>query len=320
MIKDKQTPSRNRGGFTLVELLTVLVIISILAIVALGVQRASVQSARTARTRTTIAKIDSVITSMYEKYQYRKVDVDQFSDQDLAQWMGLPIDTANPEDANRGKAKFLLRTLMLREMILMDMPTCSNEMNYNSIYGQVSPLQSSYRSVAVDDMTNAELLYLIVTNGDPESRTMFHEREIGDTNENGLNEFVDGWGNPICFLRWAPGLNNSSRQPTYDEECRYWNNMTEEQSEEFQKRYSDPLNPLGLAADGQTDDYPSDWLLVPLIFSYGPDEEPGMDEPEFLGNPFKSDFYIEHGTLTPPGKDSGKDESDDNITNHNFYN
>ena len=62
-------------------------------------------------------------------------------------------------------------------------------------------------------VANAELLYLVVTNADPEARATFSEREIADVDGNGLYEFVDGWGKPICWMRWAPGLESSDRQP-----------------------------------------------------------------------------------------------------------
>ena len=52
----------------------------------------------------------------------------------------------------------------------------------------------------------AELLYMIVSMGSPEAMEQFSQSEIGDTNHNGYPEFLDGWGRPIFFLRWAPGF------------------------------------------------------------------------------------------------------------------
>lgn len=361
-------------GFTLIELLTVMIIISILAIISLGVQRASVQSARAARTRTTIAKIDNVISNMYEKYQYRKVNIPVLDDADLTDMSSIPIvdltdaqilvilnmdeddenllnDTLREQarDINRQKAKMVLRTLMLRDMLRLDMPTNLTEVTTASLYGQSSPLHDSYARVAVNGMTNAELLYLIITNGDPETRTLFYDREIADANENGLNEFVDGWGNPIGFLRWAPGLDGSSRQPIWkagrtiqsanriklstspsDDDCqilRDYLNPSDPDSlsglsaaellasgdiPNLLSRYPDPLDPMGLY-DG--------WLLVPLVFSCGPDGEPGTNEPESFGtNGFCDDPF--DGSFSDLGaNNSAIDDSYlDNITNHNYYN
>ena len=55
---------------------------------------------------------------------------------------------------------------------------------------------------------SAECLYMIVINacGDGEAKTLFSESTIGDTDGDGAPEFLDGWGHPISFLRWAPGF------------------------------------------------------------------------------------------------------------------
>ena len=44
--------------------------------------------------------------------------------------------------------------------------------------------------------------------GDGEARTLFGENSIGDTDGDGAPEFLDGWGHPINFLRWAPGFDS----------------------------------------------------------------------------------------------------------------
>lgn len=379
--------SGERAGFTLVELLVVMIIIAILAALTLSIQRISVETARRSRTRTTISKIDSILTSLYEKYQYRKVDVEQYSDADLEAWTNIDVT----DDASRRRARLCLRTLMLRELARMEMPTCIAEAGHYhwvsgnfmlcedsfdctrtdkvySYYGQESALNSSYQAVLRAEMTNAELLYLIVTNGDPESRTAFHGREIADTNGNGLMEFVDGWEQPIRFLRWAPSLLNTSRQPvlpeTWIEDFKYsgQQNMSNPAYTEYLaqyptdvlERYPDPLNPLGSSlsdpaeACSTTDPYcpyyshlgtdeqqrtpwPDGWLLVPLVFSFGPDGEPGMANPTKLcNNPFKAeeDLARNGGAETEEslllGKtvlgEDGTDYTLDNITNHNFYN
>ncbi len=50
----------------------------------------------------------------------------------------------------------------------------------------------------------AKCLYLWVTTAMPESKALFRGEEIA-TDADGWQYFVDGWGNPIGFLRWAPG-------------------------------------------------------------------------------------------------------------------
>jgi prepilin-type N-terminal cleavage/methylation domain-containing protein len=58
------------------------------------------------------------------------------------------------------------------------------------------------------DNQGSEMLYLIVMQslaGDEDSRAVFKPDNIGDTDNDGMPEFIDGWGRPIKFLRWAPG-------------------------------------------------------------------------------------------------------------------
>ena len=51
-------------------------------------------------------------------------------------------------------------------------------------------------------------MVITIACGDGEARTLFHESNIGDTDGDGAPEFLDGWGHPINFLRWAPGFDS----------------------------------------------------------------------------------------------------------------
>jgi hypothetical protein len=64
---------------------------------------------------------------------------------------------------------------------------------------------------------SAECLYLILTTGVDDSSVAtehFSPKDFGDKDGDGLAEFHDPWGNPIEFLRWAPGF-ESPAQPLY---------------------------------------------------------------------------------------------------------
>jgi hypothetical protein len=98
-----------------------------------------------------------------------------------------------------------------------------------------------------EDFAPAELLYLMVMS-DPEAREQFQETEIGDNDEDGFFEFVDGWGRPIMFLRWAPGFRSDLQ--TGDE-----------------KNDHDPFDWRGVDAAA--------FRLVPLIYSGGADKKFG---------------------------------------------
>ena len=92
----------------------------------------------------------------------------------------------------------------------------------------------------------AECLFMIVTRSGmfPDLISEIPSRFIGDIDKDGKFEFWDGWGRPISFIRWAPGLVPVSRRDPV--------------------AYHDPLDPLGLDS--------SAFAMPPLIYSPGPDE------------------------------------------------
>ena len=198
---------RKRYGFTLVELLTVITIIGMLGAISITTVRGAVQTARETQTRTTVAKIDNVLTGIYEKYQYRRVEIE------------------NSRMSTMMRA--YLRTRTIRELLRCDMPCTRQELDTRPVLNKDSnndytPLQDVYNrevTIAINNGANpslpnlnAELLYLVVMNADPEARAAFSEREVADTDNNGLFEFVDGWGNPIRWMRSAPMVSRGSRR------------------------------------------------------------------------------------------------------------
>ncbi|MFO0180519.1 MAG: type II secretion system protein [bacterium] len=56
---------------------------------------------------------------------------------------------------------------------------------------------------------NAELLYLIIEDSTFDGSSaieLFGKAEIGDTDNDGLNEILDAFNKPICWLRWPSGF------------------------------------------------------------------------------------------------------------------
>ncbi len=61
----------------------------------------------------------------------------------------------------------------------------------------------------------AECLYLIIMAAlaeEGDAREIFKPDDTADTDNDGFREFVDGWKQPIKFLRWAPGFQTSELQ------------------------------------------------------------------------------------------------------------
>ena len=375
---------------------------AILAAMSITVQRSAVESTRRERTIVTIRKIDAALTSAYEKYQYRKPDVSFFInniEETLVREMGdefraLPegkqrqmvyyyvllqivrtwftdwlersfsLDTTDEEDfsVDNQFAPYILRTLMLRELLLADFPDCLAEVNYNIRMGD-SPVQRVYQDYrdrlesgltsasgnTPSDDISADLLYLIIMNTSAETRGAFLDRETADTNNNGIPEFIDGWGNPIRLIRWAPALENSNRQPTFaqgrilaqyrqlkrkndvgytldDSNSAFYDGNGIFYSEILGSypasdydffTYFDDYYPGLLESSGDPFDpmeSMNGWLLTPLIYSAGPDKSYGMTGMETYGW-VPSPFGDAVGNLGL-GDETG--EADDNITNHNL--
>jgi hypothetical protein len=207
----------------------------------------------------------------------------------------------------RGQALAEARLYAMRELMLTEVPdrwsdvllTASGDPSNPSGQAKIIPLQPFYlsgrtelanaylryylnfarRTNTLSGQTNtedevkrnqgAECLYMVVTMacGDGEARTLFSEKNIGDSDGDGAPEFLDGWGHPINFLRWAPG---------FDSQIELNKNALD------QMKTPDALN--AIARDHDPFDLfrrdPLAFRLVPLIYSPGRDESSGLNAAE----------------------------------------
>ena len=136
------------------------------------------------------------------------------------------------------------------------------------------PLEAVIRGVPTPwDKTNAnaELLFLIVEGSDlngSSATELFGKSEVGDTDEDGLNEFLDAFGSPIRWIRWPAGAEGATRyypdmlNPAIVDGTRLLVN-----SEPFDRLGSDP---------GWRTDVPPGTGLTPLVVSSGPDRKFGI--------------------------------------------
>ena len=135
---------------------------------------------------------------------------------------------------------------------------------------------------------NAELLYLIVEGSDLNGSSaieLFGKPEIGDTDKDGLNEFIDAFGQPIRWIRWPAGFAGSSR---------YYPDMLDPtlvSSTGVLSVSSEPIDRLGSDPGWGTAFQPGTGLS-PLVISAGLDGKFGIRFREL-------DRYLPPATLPP---------------------
>lgn len=349
------SPFALRKAITLIELLITISILAILAALILGAANAATESARRARTNTLISKIHALVMEQYQTYKTRRVDVSNIRAQ---------LDQANPPVTGRARGLVMAdaRLFALRELMRLEMPQRWTDITENGLRSQwLEPsliarpsLTNIYRrrleralnatnklsgsTNTVDDITlhqSAECLYQIVmlATGDGEARAQFGEQEIGDVDGDGLPEFIDGWGNPIQFLRWAPGFvaqsDLMSGDPNSDPDP--FDPFGRDRRTAFRAPPAAYVVPalarqvqfMQQRHDAGTEQEPGDaFRLLPLVFSPGPDGESGINtkSDEFLPPPYaRNDPYYRGGNDDsgyPGAPDFTSDAYQDNVHNH----
>ena len=227
----------SRSAFTLVEMLIVIALLTTLMGLGAAGMRVADNMSKETRTRSTVQKLNQFVMEKYAAYQYRRV-------------------TGNNAQT---------RLNNLYKLMCYEMPDHSAE---------VSETYSPARIWAAKSKSpnSAELLYLIVM-GLPDAETAFNGLEIADTNGNGLNEFVDGWGNPIGFVRWPAGHCNAwGKDGCIVSKIQLYHDATKSPcpfESAFRRNSSDVSN----------------YAVFPLIFSAGADREAGINQEQNSTNP-----------------------------------
>jgi|694.fasta_scaffold09352_4 prepilin-type N-terminal cleavage/methylation domain-containing protein len=276
---------RGGSGFTLVELMVVATVIAILATLSAAGLAATRQRVRAEKTRNTIRKLHEIIVGHHESYLRRRV----------------PFTASATDHRANGAAKLEA----VRRLMVYEMPDCWADVAASATavtdtlpaYLQTGPVLGypGSRPVSIAPaLEGAECLYMIVSRGgiEPDLMEQFRSDEIGDTNGNGAPEFLDGWGNPIGFIRWAPGFAGSVLQKP------------------DAVNFHDPFDPQRNDVAG--------YALVPLIVSAGPDGLVGIN----LSTGWLSATNLASlVTISPQftfGTVDGSTASLDNITNHDL--
>ena len=221
-----------------------------------------------------------------------------------------PVDPNKPKDSWTSWWANFVRLAALRDMMRMEMPERWTDVTNGPLYllrldRRPPPAQSqlvpnppsiylAYRARCVAQNGNlipspenapAECLYLFVTMlGGEKARRQFRGNEIGDTDGDGFPEFLDGWGRPIYFLRWAPGFNDSDLQRNVISMKQLDDGLTWTAAEVLTERQTaaqedhDPFDPrrVDMAVTPSINDPPRGWRLFPLVYSAGADGEYGL--------------------------------------------
>ena len=297
-------PLRNkRTGFTLVEMLITITIIGVLSAGVLAALQGAREAAKAAKTKATITKLHYVIMQRYDSYRTRRVPVGKgdittfIYNHDGNSATGLPadegVDLYSPylfPSVPTSKISLInaqVRLMAIREIMRMEMPERWSEVTNNPLILKNRPSISdrylrlfNTAGVAADtDLhASAECLYMIVMSI-PEAAEQFSTTEIGDADDDGLPEFIDGWGHPIYFLRWPAGFLES-------------NHATSDLQDGLTH---DPFDSCNLTTC---------YATYPLIFSAGSDGKYDIFiQSDYYANALSSGFYNPNADFTLIGID-----------------
>jgi prepilin-type N-terminal cleavage/methylation domain-containing protein len=291
--------TRQPAGFTVVELLMVMLIMGLLVGLSLTAFNAAVAHSRVSRTKVVIAKLDQLVMDRWESYRTRPV----------------PIRSAATTDPRTAAQN---RLYALREIMRMELPNTRADVNDNPVRLPSRPaINRGYQRKVpagwTDTWQHAECLYLIVASmrdNDKSALDFFSKDEIGDLDNDGVPEILDGWGNPIQFIRWPAGYRTDAANPALTMQ-------NQNNPDSF-----DPLKAHSLTGNVTTFD------LKPLIYSFGPDKEvaagiilptSGYSSTSPPNDPYSTTFSPQIGSIAGYGSVSNSQAvaaAADNITNH----
>lgn len=340
--------SARRAAFTLVEMIIVVMVIAILAALALPVFNAAAQQAKVHRTRAIVAKLDQLIGEKYESYRTRAVPVrvapgvsprnaagfrllamhelmrfempDRITD--IAYGPKYPLNPPPnmniiPSSPTGMYQPYPLAALMARPSVNIQFLLRTRQAH--------PPGPPPWANTGIEYWSpaneNAECLYLILSvmrDGDRNALDWFSKSEIGDTDDDGMNEILDAWGQPIAFLRWAPAYRGDLAPFPVTPQA---------------GTVPDPFDPFKTDARWSNGSAYPPFALKPLIWSAGPDKKHGINvatpilpippgntnpSPYAMSTPANDPYFYDTNAGQPIVGAVVSPDAADNITNHDL--
>ena len=267
------------SGLTLVELLVTLMIIGILSSSVLFAMSTAQEAARKSRTQAFIASLHSLIMERWESYQTRRYNfaiLDEYNATGavaasnhrlryIRQYlkMDFPDQWTDIENISFGAVNSSSSTSLAPAFISYQQ-ICYDFFRTNAIAKiatDTSLTTADQRKQRLEQNEGAECLYAIVMFLRGETGfgnwQKVNPDNIGDTDNDGAPEFLDGWGRPISFIRWPAGFVSDLQNGQPGSVTAADTNFREASLLDH-----DPFDPL----------YSEHcYRLVPLIVSAGPD-------------------------------------------------
>ena len=206
-----QSVRSQRGGFTIVELMMVVGILLFLIATSAFVVRNIGNKAREKATMATIVKVNGLVQNRVEAMR-KALDASK-NQQQIESLVGQKYSAL----VNNNGAKYrslprpVVEILVRKDIFRQNLPQyIAENTSINAAMDAqagVSPGTAGSLGSDAGASISSEYLYYVLTKHEtygvpPVGVDSFTASEVRDTDDDGLMEFVDGWGKPLRFYRW----------------------------------------------------------------------------------------------------------------------
>jgi prepilin-type N-terminal cleavage/methylation domain-containing protein len=219
-----------RRAFTLIELMVAMGVATLLASTVLVALWGAQEQAREVNTKSQIAQIHDVIITQWQSYSNRAIAVPANTNPKFARELRLvllrdkmrlelpdrqtdvltpPIDFIDP---NTGNPVFPPNDVVTDPLTFDPRQFPGTPHLWRTYILRVAGLMRATGQTWTAEFEQAECLYLIVSTLQEQSdapRKLISASRLGNIDGDAIPEIHDAWGNPISFLRWAPGFSEN---------------------------------------------------------------------------------------------------------------